>query len=133
LKEAEVSYQEALIIRRDLAKANPQVYRKDLADTLAKIAVWYFKQDKKTATRQYFDESIPIYRELWQAYPELYAENLSANLFINSLAFPQEDTETRCALLKEAWQVAPSEELKAAILDTDKEQGGHCKFPAPEK
>ena len=43
-------------------------------------------------------------------------------------AFPTDDTETRCALLKEAWQVAPSDKHKMAVLDEDKKQGGRCKL-----
>ncbi len=132
MKEGEASYQEALTIRRDLAKANPQAYRKDLADTLWNMAVLlYYTQDKKAKIRPFVDEVVTLYRELWQAYPELYARRFSESLFLNALTFPPEDTETRCALLREAWQVAPSEKLKTAILDQDK--GGHCKLPAPEK
>jgi len=132
-KEEEASYQKALTIFRDLDKTNPQVYRKDLADTLGKMALLYFEQDKKVEARRYFDESIPIYRELWRAYSELYAEQFWASLLLNVLTSPSEQTETHCALLKEAWQVAPSEKYKTAVLDV-KERGGHCKFfPAPEK
>jgi tetratricopeptide (TPR) repeat protein len=131
LKEAEASYQEALTIRRDLA--NPQAYRKDLADTLGKMAVLYSEQNKITEARHYSDEAVLLYRELWQAYPELYAEKFLMNLVLNYRSFLQEEIEKRCALLREAWQVAPSEEYKTAVLDEDKEQGGHCKFPTPEK
>jgi len=133
MKEAEASYQEALTIRRDLAKANPQAYRKDLADTLRNTALLYYEQDKTAEVRRYSDEAIPLFRELWQAYPELYAEQFHVSLVLNALTLPTEDTETRCALLKEAWQVAPSEKWKTAVLDENKKQGGHCKLPAPEK
>ncbi len=132
-EEGEASYQEALTTYRDLAKANPQVYRKDLADTLFKIALSYFEQGKTVEIRPYIDEAVTLYRELWQAHPELYAEQFWAGLILNAFTFPQEEIEKRCALLKEAWQVASSEEDKTAVLDADKAQGGHCKFPSPEK
>ena len=99
-----------------------------VADTLRNFGLLYFTQDKITQAHPYFEEEATIRRELWQAYPELYAEKFFANLALNALTLPSEDTETRCALLKEAWQVAPSEELKTMVLDEDSEQGGHCKL-----
>jgi len=108
-KEGEASYQEALTIRRDLAEANPQAYRKDLADTFWNMALLHYEQGKTTEAHRYFDEAIPLYRKLWQAYPELYAKKFGENLLLNARTLPPKDTEMRCSLLGEAWQVAPSE------------------------
>ena len=41
MKEAEGAYQEALDIRRQLAKANPAAYQKDVAGTLNNLALLY--------------------------------------------------------------------------------------------
>jgi tetratricopeptide (TPR) repeat protein len=109
LKEGEVSYQEVLTVYRDLAKANSQAYRKDLADILWSAALLYLGQGKTTEAHRYFDEAIPLYRKLWQAYPELYAKKFGENLLLNARTLPPKDTEMRCSLLEEAWQVASSE------------------------
>lgn len=127
-KEGETSYQEALTIRRDLAKANPQTYREYLASTLENIAILYFQQDKKTEAHRYSDEAILFYRELWQAHTELYAEQFYGSLALNARTLPTEDTEAWCALLKEAWQVAPSTKLKLVVMAEDVKKGAPCKL-----
>jgi tetratricopeptide (TPR) repeat protein len=153
-KKGEASYKEALAIYRDLAKANPQAYSPDVAMTLNNLGILYrdtqrfkevetrFQKDlllmfpdlnKKTEAYLYSEETISLFRELWQAHPELYAKQFYASLFVNAFILPQEEIEKWCALLKEAWQVAPSVELAIAVLDENKKRGGHCKFPAPEK
>jgi tetratricopeptide (TPR) repeat protein len=109
LKEGEASYQEVLTVYRDLAKANSQAYRKDLADILWGAALLYLGQGKTTEAHRYFDEAIPLYRKLWQAHPELYAKKFGENLLLNARTLPPKDTEMRCSLLGEAWQVTPSE------------------------
>jgi len=132
-KEGEASFQEALSIRRDLAKANPSAYLQAaylqaVANTLHNFALLYFEQEKKGQAHPYFKEETTIRRELWKAYPELYADKFAANLFLNALTLLQEEAETRCSLLTEAFKVARSAELKMEIMTEDKKQGGRCKL-----
>jgi len=47
---------------------------------------------------------------------------------LNALTFPPEDTEIRCALLKEAWQIAPSAISKMGIMAQDIIDGAPCKL-----
>jgi len=128
MKEAEASYQEALTIRRDLAKANPQAYLPYVADTLRNFGLLYFTQDKITQAHPYFEEEATIRRELWQAHPELHAEKFFASLDLNVLTLPQKETKKRCALLKEVWQAAPSAKLKMAVMAQDVKNGAPCKL-----
>ena len=78
--------------------------------------------------RQSVGEAVPIYRNLWKANPELYADTFMASLLLKVLTLPQEEEETRCALLIEAFKVARSEEFKRTIMAVNVMQGAPCKL-----
>ncbi len=72
-QKAKEAYEEALKIRRELAKQNPQVYLPYVATTLNNLANFYAKD---TTTRQKakeaYEEALKIYQELAKQNPQVY-------------------------------------------------------------
>ena len=83
--EAERQYQEALDLRRKLAKEKPAVYRPDVAMTLSNLAnlISDDTQRRGEAEKQYL-EALDIYRKLAKDNPAVYLPDVAQTL--NNLA-----------------------------------------------
>ena len=84
MKAAEEAYQEALSIRRELAKANPEAYLPDVAMTLNNLAILYRDTQRMKAAEEAYQEALSIRRELAKANPEAYLPDVAVTL--NNLA-----------------------------------------------
>jgi len=60
MKAAEEAYQEALSIRRELAKANPEAYLPDVAGTLKTWSLLYRATQRMKAAEEAYQEALSI-------------------------------------------------------------------------
>lgn len=83
LNNAESNYLEALKIRRQLAKKNPDAFLPDVATTLNNLAVLQKNRNQLKKAETHYDEALKIYRKLAQKNPQAYTGTLA--LAINNL------------------------------------------------
>ena len=62
-EEAERRYREALEIRRRLAKANPNAFEPDLAQSCYNLGLLEWKRDNLEVARRYFGEALSLYEK----------------------------------------------------------------------
>jgi hypothetical protein len=86
---AEAGYQEALRIRRDLARTNPQAYLPDVALTLNNLAVLKKAKNDFPSAEAGYQETLKVYRDLARTNPQTYLPYLAGAL--NNLAALQQD------------------------------------------
>ncbi|SEH07489.1 sensor histidine kinase [Candidatus Venteria ishoeyi] len=79
--EAEQYYQEALTIRRDLAKYNPQAYQKEVATTLNNLANLYADTQRQKEAENCYAQATDIYRKLAETNPDAHNIDLARILF----------------------------------------------------
>ena len=91
LKEAEASYKEALTIRRDLAKVNPQAYLADVASTLNNLGLLYSDMQQMKEGEASYQEALAIRRDLAKVNPQAYLLNVATTL--NNLGLLYSDTQ----------------------------------------
>ncbi len=77
-KEAEALYTEALQLRRQLFKSNPDAYMPVLADTLQAMATLYLQTERSAQARVLYTESLEYYRMLERLHGSLYAQKLQS-------------------------------------------------------
>ncbi|MBX7142785.1 MAG: tetratricopeptide repeat protein, partial [Chitinophagales bacterium] len=82
--EAQEKYQEALDIRRELARSNPQTYLPDVATTLNNLAVLLSDRNEFTEAQEKYQEALDIRRELARSNPQTYLPDVATTL--NNLA-----------------------------------------------
>jgi tetratricopeptide (TPR) repeat protein len=90
LGEAEAAYQEALALRRDLAKDNPSAYRPDVAMTLNNLAILYKDTNRLKEAEAAYQEALALYRDLAKDNPSAYRPDVAMTL--NNLAILYKDT-----------------------------------------
>ncbi|WP_350116084.1 tetratricopeptide repeat protein [Nitrosomonas sp.] len=78
--DSEKFYREALEIRRDLAKANPAVYRPDVAMTLNNLGVLVKTSGRRDEAEKLNQEALKTYRELAKANPAVYLPYVAGTL-----------------------------------------------------
>jgi len=78
---AEQEYTEALGIRRELAAADPAVYRPDVAMTLNNLAVLHAGRNQFDAAEEEYTEALGIRRELAAADPAAYRPYVAMTLY----------------------------------------------------
>src|SRR5947199_112039 len=83
-EEARKGFEEALKIRRELAKKNPDAYLPDLAMTLNNLANLDRVQNRVEEARKGFEEALKIYRELTKNNPDTYMPEVART--VNNLA-----------------------------------------------
>ena len=110
MKEAEAAYQEALDIRRQLAKTNPAAYQPDVAETLNNLAILHVITNNPRQALNEVDEAIGINRERWKTNPTVAADDLARSLVIAILA--QQEPSAKCQLAREAISVALDPKLR---------------------
>jgi len=96
---AEKEYIEALQIYRELASANPVVYRPGVARTLNNLAVLHRNTNKYEAAEKENIEALAIYQELESANPVVYRPDVARTL--NNLAVLHIETNEYEAAEKE--------------------------------
>ena len=99
LSEAELAFQEALTIRRQLA----QVYMPDMATTLNNLGALYYDTQRFSEAGQAFQEALTIRRQLAQANPQAYLPHMAMTLnSLGILRLAQEDLQQAQMLITEA-------------------------------
>ena len=83
-KVAEKEYQEALGIRRELAKTTPEAYLPDVAGTLNNLALLHSGTHNFKVAKKEYREALAKYRELAKTTPEAYLPDVATTL--NNLA-----------------------------------------------
>ena len=76
LKESADAYAEALQIRRDLAKANPQAYLPDVAATLNNLGILYGAEGETAASAGACNEAANILQQLAADNPDKFGPEL---------------------------------------------------------
>jgi CHAT domain-containing protein len=80
LEAARDSYQEALTIRRELARQRPDVYRPDVAMTLNNLGLVQRALNDLEAARDSYQEALTIRRELARQRPDVYRPDVATTL-----------------------------------------------------
>ena len=96
---AEKEYQEALGIRRELAKTTPEAYLPNVAMTLNNLANLHRNTHDFEAAETEYQEALAIYRELAKTTPEVYLPDVAMTL--NNLATLHSDTHDFKAAVEE--------------------------------
>ena len=90
MRDAEMAYDEALAIRRQLAKENPETHLPDVALTLNNLAILYRATQRMRDAEIAYDEALSIRRQLAAGNPEAYLPDVATTL--NNLALLYSDT-----------------------------------------
>ncbi|QHI35071.1 hypothetical protein IMCC3317_04170 [Kordia antarctica] len=85
--KAEKSYQEALLIRRELTKLNPQTYLPKVGTTLNNLGSLQSDQNEYTKAEKSYEEALIIYRELAEVNPQTYLPDVG--MILNNLGVLQ--------------------------------------------
>jgi len=91
MRDAELAYGEALSIRRQLAKQNPEAYLPDVAMTLNNLAILYSDTQRMRDAELAYGEALATYRQLAEQNPEAYLPDVATTL--NNLAILYSDTQ----------------------------------------
>ena len=70
--DARQAYEEALKIRRELARKNPETYLPDLAMTLNNLGNLHSDQNRMEDARQAYEEALNIYQRFAARDPEQF-------------------------------------------------------------
>jgi tetratricopeptide (TPR) repeat protein len=81
--------QEAVTVYRELAAANPERYRTDLAATLNNLSVTLSELGRPAEALPITEETVTVYRELAAASPDRYRPDLAAALNNLSVRFSE--------------------------------------------
>jgi tetratricopeptide (TPR) repeat protein len=119
MEAARKGLEEALKIRRELAKANPDTYLRDVATTLNNLAVIDEDQKRMEAARKGYDESLKIVRELAKKNPDAYLPDLATTL--NNLANLDQD-QKRPEAARKGYEEALDIYQQFAIRDPERFQ-----------
>ena len=76
LPDAEEMFQEALRIRRPLAKRAPSLYLSELASTLNNLGILFTRTGRFAEAEQFYREALEIWEQLTTKVPTLYQSNL---------------------------------------------------------
>jgi tetratricopeptide (TPR) repeat protein len=80
MDEARQAFEEALKIRRELARKSPETYLPDVATTLNNLGNLHHHQHRMVEAHQAFEEALKIRRELAQKDPESYLPDVAETL-----------------------------------------------------
>jgi tetratricopeptide (TPR) repeat protein len=72
MDEARQAYEEALKIRRELARKNPDTYLPDVAETLNNLGILHRDQNRMAESRKALEEALGIYQRFAARDPEQY-------------------------------------------------------------
>ena len=80
LKQAQDYYEEALVIRQDLATQNPEAYKPDVAMTLNNLVILYLELKKKGDAEKAYQGAHDIYQKLAGRHPGAYEIDYAGQL-----------------------------------------------------
>ncbi len=80
IDEAQRQYEEALQIRRELARQNPAAYLPDMANSLINLGNHERAQRRIDEARQHYEEALKIHRQLAGQNPDTYLPYLAMTL-----------------------------------------------------
>jgi tetratricopeptide (TPR) repeat protein len=78
--QAEAVYNEALIIRRELADKNPDAFLLDVAMTLNNLGVFYSDNQKMLQAEAAYQEALSIQRQLAELNPDIFLSYVATTL-----------------------------------------------------
>ncbi len=121
LKEASEACEEALEIRRQMAKRDPIAYRPSLAEALYSLALLYVKAGKSVQAEGAYIESLGIFRDLAKNEVAQYLPHVAktlnnlALLYLNRdlLEQAQKCSEEALEIRRHLWNAAPSDHANA--------------------
>ena len=87
-ERAKNSYSEALLIRRELAKDNPQTYLPDVADALNNLGILHACRNEQERAEKSFSEALHIRRKLAKDNPQTYLPKVAV-IAVNMSIFYQ--------------------------------------------
>jgi tetratricopeptide (TPR) repeat protein len=117
MKQAEDAYAEALLTRRNLAQANPDVYLPSVATTLNNLAYLCLSTGQIQHAETHASEAERIIEPLWQANPELHGDLMAKTLWNRALISEaaQKPAAEACAFARRALAAACDPALKQEI------------------
>jgi tetratricopeptide (TPR) repeat protein len=80
MEEARKAFEEALEIRRQLARTTPGTYLPDVAGTLNNLGVLHRDQNRMEEARKAFEEALDTYRQLARTTPGTYLPDVAGTL-----------------------------------------------------
>lgn len=115
--EAEKTYQEALAIRRDLAKANPAAYLPHVVMTLNNLGILYEDSGRLQEAETYCREAESLLEPLWRTNPELHGDQMARILVAQAQVWSSlgRSPNEAYALAQRAHEIAYEENLKRSV------------------
>lgn len=80
MKDAELVYREALVLRQGLAKENPTLYKNDLAWTYNNLGVLYKENNRTKESEKAHLKALRLRKVLMQENPEAYTFHVSCSM-----------------------------------------------------
>jgi tetratricopeptide (TPR) repeat protein len=77
MDDARQTYEEALKIRRELARKNPETYLPDAAVTLFNLGILHSRQNRMDDARQAYEEALSIYNRIASRDPERFRTEIA--------------------------------------------------------
>lgn len=117
MKEAEDAYQEALLIRHELAKTNPQAHLPNVATTLNNLAILYHATQRMEEAEKCCCEVERLLEPLWHADPQVYGDLMSPILSMHALLcemLPGRSGKDACSFAQRAFAAAYHPDIKQA-------------------
>jgi tetratricopeptide (TPR) repeat protein len=103
LSDSEQALQEALTIRRQLAKDNPVAYLPDVAGTLNNLGLLYRATQRLSDSEQALQEALTTYRQLAKDNPAAYLPDVAMTLHnLSFLELNKQNIQHAQTLLDEA-------------------------------
>jgi len=84
---------EALSLRRELAKVNPEAYLPDVAMTLNNLAILYRDTQRMKAAEECCCEAERLLEPLWRTNPSVHGDQMGRILCTHSYANSSSDAE----------------------------------------
>ena len=103
---AEQEYQEALLIRRELAVENPRTFLPKVAMTLNNLANLHDTKNERLIAEQEYQEALLIYRELAIENPRSFQPDVAMTLINLSIFYLEDQPETSITLAEEVLEIA---------------------------
>ena len=98
-------YQEALEIRRELAKENPSAYLPNVANTLNNLAILHRVKNELAQAQREYEEALEIRRELAKENPSVYLPDVAMTMTNLAVLF-QDEPEKSIVLAREIIEIA---------------------------
>ena len=97
-----------------MAKANPDVFQPDVAESLNDLALLHIDLRQAASAEREIEEAIAINRGFWLKNPAVFGDPLARNLivYVKVLALGSPEQSKLCSLIRESASVAEDSKLK---------------------